>query len=163
MINGLDEIDLDVLSHNISSMGFNCVRLPYSIELYKEDPVVENSSVSANPHLFGLTGMEIFDKTVESLTNAGLMVILDNHVSDAIWCCSRKDGNGMWANPYTKYTYKDWHDSLLYVAKRYNDNKMVVGFDLRNEIRDDLRHGLKPNWGKDDMYDWEIESITAAC
>ena len=104
VINGLDEIDLDVLSYNISSMGFNCVRLPYSVELYKENPVVENSSVSANPHLFGLTGMEVFDKTVESLTNAGLMVILDNHVSDAIWCCSRTDGNGMWADPFTKYS-----------------------------------------------------------
>ena len=32
VVNGLDLIPLDVISHNISSMGFNCVRLVYSLE-----------------------------------------------------------------------------------------------------------------------------------
>ena len=40
---------------------------------------------------------------------------------------------------------------------------MVVGFDLRNEIRDDLINNRKPNWGKGDMDDWWVESISAAC
>jgi endoglucanase len=92
-------------------MGFNCVRLVYSLELYIENPLVENSSVSANPQLFGLTGMEVFDKTVESLANAGVMVILNNHISDAKWCCDLTDGNGMWYN--NKYSIYEWLTTLV--------------------------------------------------
>jgi hypothetical protein len=31
-----------------------------------------------------------------SLLLQGLMVILDNHSSDAMWCCNLEDGNGLW-------------------------------------------------------------------
>ena len=43
--------------------------------------MVEDDVVSANPALKGLKAMDIFDKTVESLTNAGVAVILNNHIS----------------------------------------------------------------------------------
>ena len=36
--------------------------------------------LSENPELFGKTAMEIFDLTVQALTDANLMVILNNHV-----------------------------------------------------------------------------------
>jgi len=49
VINGLDEVDIDVLAQNISSMGFNCVRLVYSLEMYIKNPQVEEKAVSANP------------------------------------------------------------------------------------------------------------------
>jgi len=42
--------------------------------------------------------MEVFDKTVESLTKAGVAVILNNHISDAEWCCWDYDSNGLWHN-----------------------------------------------------------------
>ena len=42
--------------------------------------------------------MEVFDETVHSLANAGVMVVLNNHISDAIWCCGEDDGNGLWHN-----------------------------------------------------------------
>jgi len=42
--------------------------------------------------------MEIFDKTVESLTSAGIGVILNNHISDAGFCCKDTDKNGLWHN-----------------------------------------------------------------
>ena len=111
VINGLDEVDIDVLAQNISSMGFNCVRLVYSLELYLENPTVDNSSVSANPQLYGLKGMDVFDKTIESLTKAGVMTILNNHISDAIWCCDLTDGNGLWYNP--KYSIYEWISTLV--------------------------------------------------
>jgi endoglucanase len=42
--------------------------------------------------------MAIFDKTVEAITKAGVAVILNNHMSDAGWCCSNTDRNGLWHN-----------------------------------------------------------------
>jgi hypothetical protein len=30
------------------------------------------------------------------LSLQGLMVVLDNHSSDAMWCCNMTDGNGLW-------------------------------------------------------------------
>ena len=94
------------MSQMIADQGFNCVRLPYSLEQWFYDPVVEDSALTANSTLIGLTAMEIFDRTVESLTNAGIVVILNNHISDAMWCCSLTDGNGMWYNP--EYSAEDW-------------------------------------------------------
>jgi len=98
VVNGLDEQKIDDISNMIADQGFNCVRLVYSLEQYFTNPVVANNALSANAALFGLTSMEIFDKTVESLTNAGVAVILNNHMSDAGWCCSDTDGNGLWHN-----------------------------------------------------------------
>jgi endoglucanase len=54
--------------------------------------------------------MEIFDATVESLTNAGLMIILNNHISDAMWCCGTDDSNGLWHNE--NYSADQWVDTL---------------------------------------------------
>lgn len=62
------------------------------------DPVVQYDAVAANPHLMGLTAMDIFDHTIKALTTAGVAVILNNHISDAMWCCSDWDGNGLWYN-----------------------------------------------------------------
>ena len=99
VVNGLDKVPLDFVSKSIAGMGFNCIRLPFSLEQFHKDPVVEDSAVSANPDLKGLTSSQIFDRTVKSLTDNGLMVILNNHMSNAGWCCGEDDGNGMWYNP----------------------------------------------------------------
>ena len=74
--------------------------------MYVSNPVVEDDVVSANPALKSLKAMDIFDKTVESLTNAGVAVILNNHISDAMWCCSEDDGNGIWHNK--NYGAEQW-------------------------------------------------------
>ena len=37
--------------------------------------------LSENQDLVGLTSFQIFDKVVEALSNAGLLIILNNHVS----------------------------------------------------------------------------------
>ena len=59
---------------------------------------MSEDAISANPHLFGKTSMEILDETVDALAKAGVMVILNNHISDAMWCCSNDDSNGLWHN-----------------------------------------------------------------
>jgi len=74
------------------------VRLPFSLEIIYTDLIVSAEAIAANPGLLGKSAMEIFDLTVESLTKAGVAVILNNHISDAMWCCGEWDGNGLWYN-----------------------------------------------------------------
>jgi hypothetical protein len=61
---GLDKAPIDYISKSISAFGFNCVRLPYSLELFFSNPVVSDSFVTRNADMKGLTGMKVFDKTV---------------------------------------------------------------------------------------------------
>ena len=142
---GLDKVPLDMISKTIASLGFNCVRLPYSLQLYLENPTIENKYVYANPSLFDNKAMQVFDKTVRSLTDTGLMVIVNNHVSGAGKCCSTTDSNGMWYNK--DYPEDRYFEVLRAISARYAGNKMVVGNDLRNELRPDETTGLMPVWG----------------
>lgn len=77
-------------------LKMNCVRLPYSLQLFFYNKVVEDKYLTANPELKGKTSLEIFDITVKTLTDVGLMVILNNHTSTSMWCCSNDDGDGLW-------------------------------------------------------------------
>ena len=98
VVNGLDLVDINEIAKGIADKGFNCVRLVYSLEQYYSNPVVSSDALTANPSLIGQHSMNIFDATVVALTNAGVMVVLNNHISDAMWCCSNDDSNGLWHN-----------------------------------------------------------------
>jgi len=39
-----------------------------------------------------MRALDILDKVINSLASYGLFVILDNHMSDADWCCSGTNG-----------------------------------------------------------------------
>ena len=77
-------------------LDFNTVRLTYSLQMFYDNNVIPSKLLAANPDLIGMTSMQIFDRTVEELTNAGLMVYLNNHTSKSQWCCSDSDGDGLW-------------------------------------------------------------------
>ena len=64
--------------------------------MFYDNNVIPSKLLAANPDLIGMTSMQIFDRTVEELTNAGLMVYLNNHTSKSQWCCSDSDGDGLW-------------------------------------------------------------------
>ena len=54
-------------------------------------------------------------------------------MSNAGWCCSYEDGNGLW---YTdEYPEEVFFDHWFWMAERYRHNPLVIGADLRNEIR----------------------------
>ena len=97
IVNGLDAQPMDSISNTITDMGFNCVRLMFSTELYFKNPLITNTSIlAANEDLVGMKAMDIFDRTVQSLTDRGLMIVLNNHIGRAMWCCSEDDGEGLW-------------------------------------------------------------------
>ena len=74
----------------------NVVRLTFSLQLFYDNNIIPDNLISANPQLKGKTAMEIFDITIQELTQAGLMVYLNNHTSKSQWCCSDSDGDGLW-------------------------------------------------------------------
>lgn len=51
---GLDKAPIDYIAKSISAFGFNCVRLPYSLELFFDNPIIVDENVSKNSELKGL-------------------------------------------------------------------------------------------------------------
>jgi endoglucanase len=145
VVGGLQLEPLAAIAHRIRCMGFNSVRLPWSNELYESNPVVGGYALTANPEFMGLHAMQIFDAVVRALTSEGLLVILDNHNSNAEWCCGN-DGNTLWYN--SDYPESSWISDWEGMAERYRDNPLVIGADLRNEPR------INATWGGSASTDW---------
>lgn len=120
---GLHKRSLDDISQDIVNSGLNCIRFPFSLDLYfKRDFVPPPIAVAGDPSLAGLTGWEIYDRTIKSLTDHGLMVFLNNHNSKAAWCCSLTSEDGLWSNSY--YSADEWVECLAGLAEHHKDNKV---------------------------------------
>jgi endoglucanase len=104
------------------------------LELLHRNPIITNRTlIAANPQFYGRRAMEILDAVIDALNASGVLIMLDNHVSDAIWCCTETDDNGLWFNQ--RYSAKQWLDDWKSMVKRYAHVPAVVAIDLRNEIR----------------------------
>jgi endoglucanase len=146
VVGGLQKQSLSEIVSQIKSLGFNVVRLPWSNEMYESNPVVPDYALAANASLEGEHALTIYQAVVNALTSDGIMVILDNHNSNAEWCCSTSDGNELWYNssyPQTKWI-SDWEG----MATLFKGNSMVIGADLRNEPRGTA------TWGGSSSTDW---------
>lgn len=145
VVAGLQLADLHLIAKRIRCMGFNVVRLPWSNQMYESNPVVGDYALTVNPELQGMHALDIFDRVVKSLTDAGLMVILDNHNSNAEFCCGN-DGNTLWYN--AQYPQSSWIADWQGMTRRYINNPRVIGADLRNEPR------INATWGGNPSTDW---------
>ena len=104
--------------------------MPYSLDLvFKTNFVVPSVALTANPSLIGKTGLEIFHIMMQALTDANIVVFLNNHNSVAAWCCNVDSEDGIWSND--AYDADKWIESLVYLADHYALNKFVIGMDLR--------------------------------
>ena len=155
VVGGLDKQPLDKIVMLIKEGGFNSVRLPWCNELVEKNPLILSNLLTANPKLQGKKALEILDAVIKELGNKGLYVILDNHRSRGDWCCDESHGDGLW---YTAaYPETAWLADWQFMAKRYLDNKMVIAYELRNEIRPDPSLELKATWGdKNPATDWHL-------
>ena len=144
---GLDHAPLTEIIRQIQSIGVNSVRLPWANQTLEQNPLVPDYAVAANPAFRGKHAMEVMDSVITALAQAHIMVILDNHVSRADWCCSETDGNGLWYSP--EYPEKNWLADWKIIARRYRKQPWVVGADLRNELRSGAAWG-----GSDPKLDW---------
>lgn len=146
VVAGLQIAPLQSIVNEIKGLGFNAVRLPWSNQMFESNPVVQNYALTANPGMEGEAALTILDQVVSALTSAGIMVILDDHNSNAIWCCSTTDGNSLWYN--SQYPQANWIADWQGMVQRYQSNPWVIGADLRNEPRGTA------SWGGGSSTDW---------
>ena len=130
----------------IVSMGFNCVRLPYSNQMWQSNPIVSGNLTTANPSLAAEHARTIYGQLVQDMANAGLMVILDDHNSNAEWCCGN-DGNTLWYN--SSYPQSAWLSDWKSLTSTFRSIPQVIGVDLRNEPRGSATWG-----GGNSATDW---------
>ena len=144
---GLDHASLAQIVEQIHALGVNCVRLPWANETFEKNPVVPDYGVKANPQFRGKRALDLMDTVVSALARAGIMIVLDNHVSRADWCCKDDDGNGLWYS--ADYPEEKWLADWRAIVLRYRNQKWIVGADLRNELRSGAQWG-----GNDPRLDW---------
>ena len=144
---GLDHAPLDAIVRQIRAIGANSVRLPWANETLEHNPVIADYAVKANPQFHGKRPLDVMDAVIAALARAHILVILDNHVSRADWCCSETDGNGLWYN--VEYPEDKWLADWQTIVRRYKHQPWVVGADLRNELRNGAQWG-----GSDPKLDW---------
>jgi endoglucanase len=172
VVAGLDQQSLSVIITLIQKWKFNSVRLPFSNQMLHDNSIVNEDTIRANPQFFGLKPLEVYDRVVNALTEAGIAVILNNHTTTSEWCCNY-DSNGLWHHSNwlswfsSKYsqTSQMWQDDWIMMATRYRENHGVVAVDLRNEVRT-MRMGdtylpESPNWGKGGNNDWHSAAENA--
>lgn len=95
VVGGLQAERLATLVQEMKDLGFNTVRLLRSNELYERNPVGKYA-LTANPDMEGETGPAILDEVMAALAQAGILVILNNHSSDAEWCCKNDANSKSW-------------------------------------------------------------------
>ncbi|KAK8082239.1 endoglucanase e1 protein [Apiospora saccharicola] len=138
---GLDVKHRSVIAKTIRNMGFNSVRMPYSDEMVMLNPHILPHLLTANPDLAGLRALEVFEACVKALTDEGIAVIINNHITSATWCCGADPCDAGWANDHlgplcrVSQSEEDWIQHWETVMRLFLDNPRVIGADLRNEVR----------------------------
>lgn len=145
---GLADTTPEEMANTIRDMGFNCVRLTYSVALIKQrsNPAVGNTSefdrfasaatrtslLDVNPWISHSSVWDVFERVMRALDSRDLMVILDNHVSKATWCCPLQDGNRWFDLAW--FNVDEWIDTLATTAVLVREHPNVIGMGLRNEL-----------------------------
>ena len=146
MPEGLQHNSIENIVRLIQQMNITCVRLTYSIDATHAGNLTVYQSLSRlnltsalqgftenNPSLLNTSTSDIYDAVLDRLGQSNLLVLFDNHVSKAMWCCSDSDGNGFWGDQY--FDPDQWINGLAFMAKKTLDRPFVVAMSLRNELR----------------------------
>ena len=159
---GLDRRSCGAIADSIVSIGANCVRIPLSVELVVQNPTPSASAIAGidRSQCNVSTALDVLDCQVRALTQRGLMVILNNHVSFAGWVgANERVPQGLWHT--ARFPTAAWVASLALLAARYRTDPLVVGIDIRNEIHD--QDGTVITWGQssDADSDWKAATLLA--
>ncbi|MBF2067049.1 MAG: cellulase family glycosylhydrolase [Calothrix sp. C42_A2020_038] len=141
--------DYKEMLSQIKSLGYNTIRLPYSVEALRSSNVSGiDYTIGSNKELEGKTPLEVMDCVVQEAERQGLMIVLDSHrLSDKripeLWY-----GDG--------FSEADWIDTWRMLAQHYKNQTNIIGADLKNEP-----HG-KASWGTNDLAtDWRLAAERA--
>jgi endoglucanase len=146
---GLWKRDYKDMLLQIKNLGYNLIRLPYSVEALRSENVSGiDFSIGTNRELENKTPIEIMDAIVEEAQRQGLLILLDSHRLNDKRIPELWYGDG--------YSEADWINTWLQLAQRYKNQPNIIGADLKNEP-----HG-KASWGTDDLAtDWRLAAERA--
>jgi endoglucanase len=146
---GLWARDYKEMLSQIKSLGYNIIRLPYSVQALKEKEVTGiDFSIGSNNELEGKTPLEVMDLIVQEAQRQGLLVLLDSHQLNNKRIPELWYGDG--------FSEADWIDAWKMLATRYKNQANVIGADLKNEP-----HG-RASWGTGDRQtDWRLAAERA--
>lgn len=146
----------------IREMGFNCIRIPFCNEMLRddakpdkpnffgEDPYYVRDKFDMNKELAGLSPLEMLDSIIAYADLLGLVVILDNHSREHDGYMNEK----LWYTP--KITEETWISDWVMLAKRYKNNRAVIGFDLNNEPHGKMVDGGSTWAAGNSSSDWNV-------
>lgn len=150
---GLDFRHRKDIARTISKMGFNSVRFPYSDQQVIDNPIIPPELISANLDLLdgfkpdadgnldGPRALDVYNACIEAMTEAGLAVIPNDHITNAHWCDGKNLCDASWKNDHygpickVRQTEQDWIDHWKTIMRPHINNPLVIGADLRNEPR----------------------------
>lgn len=133
----------------IASLGYNTIRLPYSIASLQSNAVNGiDFAIGANQELEGKTPLEVMDAIIQEAGRHNLTILLDSHrLND-------REIPELWYDE--EFSEADWIDMWKMLAQRYKDQPNVIGADLKNEP-----HGIA-SWGTYDLTtDWRLAAERA--
>ena len=140
---GLWTRDYKDMLKQIAALGFNTVRVPFSLEsLGSSTTSGIDFANGRNAELKGKTPLQVLDAVITEAARLGLLIILDNH--------SQADDGYMYPLWFGQsgYTEADWIAIWKKLAARYADQQNVIAFDVKNEP-----HG-SASWGTGGPNDW---------
>jgi aryl-phospho-beta-D-glucosidase BglC (GH1 family) len=140
---GLDVESYKTMMNQMVHLGFNAIRLPFSLQLFQSGSTPTNINYSLNPDLTGLSGLSLMDQIVNYAGQIGLKVILDDHRSAA---GNGPNADGLWYDG--GFTQANWLSTWSMLAQHYAGNSAVIGADLSNEPS-------AATWGDGSATDWQ--------
>lgn len=144
---GLHKRSLAQILATVRGLGFNHVRLPFSVATIRRNPVV-SQHLEANPELQGKHALDVLDAVVAACKAADVAVVLDCHRLEPGWGDVGQE-HGLWYS--TEWPEKEWLAAWGSLARRYAGNRAVIAADLLNEP-----HG-RATWGSGDATtDWRM-------
>jgi endoglucanase len=133
----------------IKNLGYNIIRLPYSVQaLHSSNISGVDFTIGSNNDLNGKTPLQVMDLVIQEAERQGLLILLDNHrLND-------QDIPELWYGE--GFTEADWINTWTMLADHYKNQRNVIGADLKNEP-----HG-QASWGTGDQAtDWRLAAERA--
>jgi endoglucanase len=149
VVQGLWTRDYKSMLAQIRALGFNTIRLPFSLQaLHATTLNGVDFSDGKNAALQGATPLEAMKIIVKQAARDHLMVLLDNHsgadngYTEPLWY-----GDG--------YSQQEWIDTWRMLARTFANQPNVIGADLKNEPHGDA------TWGGGGPTDWHAAAQRA--
>lgn len=142
VVHGLWTLDYRAMLAKVRRLGFNAIRLPFSLEALRSPTFTGvDFSNGKNAALKGKTPLQAMDVIVHEAGRQGILILLDNHSGP-----DNAYANPLWHDD--RFSEDAWVAAWRMLARRYRDQRNVIGADLKNEP-----HG-EATWGGGGPADW---------